>query len=143
MKKNIIITVITLAVISIVVAATNEALNICKIYNAQCEMYNKLCDSKVCQIDSLVRTFPQDNIILIMGEDGKVSKVKVPNDINGLETIINGTIGINNHCDYMLNNINELDKLKNNELIPITLLKNKYNGIKTSKVGRHLLLYNN
>ena len=141
MKKNIIITVITLAVIAIVVAATNEALNICKIYNAQCEMYNKLCDSKVCQIDSLVRTFPQDHIVLIMGEDGKVSEVKVPNDINGIETIINGTIGINNHCDNMLNNINELDKLKTN--VPITSFKNKYKEIKTSKIGRHLLLNNN
>lgn len=143
MKKNIIITVITLAVISIVVAATNEALNICKIYNAQCEMYNKLCDSKVCQIDSLVRTFPQDHIILIMGEDGKVSKVKVPNDINGIETIINGTIGINYHCDNMLNNIKDLDKLKTNEKIPTEHIKNKYKGIKTSKVGRYLILHNN
>lgn len=112
MKKNIIITVITLAVISIVVAATNEALNICKIYNAQCEMYNKLCDSKVCQIDSLVRTFPQDHIILIIGEDGKVSEVKVPNDMKGLEKIINETIEFHNQLYDISNDIKKLDKLK-------------------------------
>lgn len=143
MKKNIIITVITLAVIAIIVAATNETLNIGKIYNAQYEMYNKLSNSKVCQIDSLVRTFPQDHITLIIGEDGKVSEVKVPNDINGLETIINGTIGINNHCDYMLNNIKELDELKTNEQIPTEHIEKKYKGIKTSKVGRYLILHNN
>ena len=139
MKKNI-ITVITLAVIAIIIVATNETFNNYK-YNAQNEMYNKLSNSKVCQIDSLVRTFPQDHITLIIGEDGKVSEVKVPNDINGIETIINGTIGINNHCDNMLNNINELDKLKTN--VPITSFKNKYKEIKTSKIGRHLLLNNN
>ena len=139
MKKNI-ITVITLAVIAIIIVATNETFNNYKC-NAQNEMYNKLSNSKVCQIDSLVRTFPQDHITLIIGEDGKVSEVKVPNDINGIETIINGTIGINNHCDNMLNNINELDKLKTN--VPITSFKNKYKEIKTSKIGRHLLLNNN
>lgn len=150
MKKNI-ITVITLAVIAIILVAANEAFNNYKIYNAQCEMYNKLCVSRVYQIDSLVRTFPQDHITLIMGEDGKVSKVKVPNDIKGLETMINETIEINNHCDDMLNNIKNLDKLtivtdEFKEYIElggkidykIVYSNNSKNGVKTTELNNFL-----
>ena len=58
-------------------------------------MYNKVCDTKNDEIDSLVRTFPQEYITLIIGEDGKVSEVKVPNDNQGLETMINEIIDDN------------------------------------------------
>ena len=97
MKKSIIIiTVVTLAVISIIVFSDKDKFSaIVKRHNAQCEMYNKVCDSEWCEIDSLVRTFPQEYIILIFGEDGKVSEVKVPNDNQGLETMINERIDSN------------------------------------------------
>lgn len=107
MNKKIIITVITLAVISIIVFINKtefstivkrnkaEFSTIVKIKNAQCEMYNKLCNSEDCEIDSLVRTFPQEYITLTIGEDGKVSEVKVPNDYYGLETMINEIIDDN------------------------------------------------
>ena len=89
-------TVITLALISIIVFrnkaefSTIVKRNIAQI--AQCKMYNKVCDTEWGKIDSLVRTFPQEYIILIIGEDGKVSEVKVPNDNIGLETMINEEI---------------------------------------------------
>lgn len=94
MKKIIIIiTVITLAVISIIVLSNKDkSSTIVKRHNAQCEMYNKVYDSEWCEIDSLVRTFPQEYITLTIGEDGKVSEVKVPNDYYGLETMINERI---------------------------------------------------
>ena len=89
MKKSIIIiTVVTLAVISIIVFSDKDKFSaIVKRHNAQCEMYNKVCDSEWCEIDSLVRTFPQEYITLTIGEDWKVSEVKVPNDYYGIETI--------------------------------------------------------
>ena len=101
MKKSIIIiTVVTLAVISIIVFIDKDKFSaIVKRHNAQCEMYNKLCDSECCEIDSLVRTFPQEYIILTIGEDGKVSEVKVPNDYYGIETLINEAIDYNNECN--------------------------------------------
>ena len=100
MKKSIIITVITLAVISIIVFRNKtEFSTIVKRHNAQCEMYNKVCDSKYGEIDSLVRTFPKEYITLIFGEDGKVSEVKVPNDNQGLETMINEIIDDNKEQD--------------------------------------------
>ena len=97
MKKSIIIiTVVTLAVISIIVFSDKDKHSaIVKRHNAQCEMYNKLCDSEDCEIDSLVRTFPKEYIILTIGEDGKVSEVQVPNDNYGLETMINERIDDN------------------------------------------------
>lgn len=97
MKKIIIIiTVITLAVISIIVFSDKTKFStIVKRHNAQCEMYNKVCDSEWCEIDSLVRTFPKEYITLIIGEDGKVSEVKVTNDYYGLETMINERIDSN------------------------------------------------
>ena len=97
MKKIIIIiTVITLAVISIIVFSDKDKSSaIVKRHNAQIEMYNKVCDSEWCEIDSLVRTFPQEYITLIIGEDGKVSEVKVLNDYFGLETMINERIDSN------------------------------------------------
>ena len=77
MKKSIIITVITLEVISIIVLSNKDKFSTSVKRNiAQCEMYNKVCGSELCEIDSLVRTFPQEYIILIIGEDGKVSEVK-------------------------------------------------------------------
>lgn len=101
MKKSIIIiTVVTLAVISIIVFSDKDKFSaIVKRHNAQCEMYNKLCDSKDCEIDSLIRTFPQEYITLTIGEDGKVSEVKVQNDYYGLETMINEAIEYNNECN--------------------------------------------
>ena len=101
MKKSIIIiTVVTLAVISIIVFSDKDKFSaIVKRHNAQCEMYNKLCDSEDCEIDSLVRTFPQEYITLIIGEDGKVSEVQVPNDKYGLETMINEIIDDNEWWD--------------------------------------------
>ena len=97
MKKIIIIiTVVTLAVISIIVFSDKDKFSaIVKRHNAQCEMYNKVCDSEWCEIDSLVRTFPKEYITLIIGEDGKVSEVKVQNDYYGLETMINERIDSN------------------------------------------------
>ena len=96
MNKKIIITVITLAVISIIVFRNKtEFSTIVKRNIAQCKMYNKVCDTEDCEIDSLVRTFPQEYITLIIGEDGKVSEVKVPNDNQGLETMINEIIDDN------------------------------------------------
>ena len=97
MKKSIIIiTVITLAVISIIVFSDKtKRSTIVKRHNAQCEMYNKVLDSEWCEIDSLVRTFPKEYITLIIGEDGKVSEVKVTNDYYGLETMINERIDSN------------------------------------------------
>ena len=97
MKKSIIIiTVVTLAVISIIVFRNKtEFSTIAKRNIAQCEMYNKVCDSEWCEIASLVRTFPKEYITLTIGEDGKVSEVKVPNDNQGLETMINEIIDYN------------------------------------------------
>ena len=107
MKKIIIITVVTLAVISIIVFINKTEFSTIVKRNktefsksvkrniAQSEMYNKVCNSEDCEIDSLVRTFPQEYIILIFGEDGKVSEVKVPNDNQGLEALINERIDFN------------------------------------------------
>ena len=96
MKKSIIITFVTLAVISIIVFSDKDKFSaIVKRHNAQCEMYNKVCDSEWCEIDSLVRTFPKEYITLIIGEYGKVSEVKVQNDYYGLETMINERIDSN------------------------------------------------
>ena len=96
MKKGIIFTVVTLAVISIIVFSNKDKRSaIVKRHNAQCEMYNKVCDSEWCEIDSLVRTFPQEYITLTIGEDGKVSEVKVPNDYYGIESMINERIDSN------------------------------------------------
>lgn len=100
MNKKIIITIITLAVISIIVFRNKtEFSTIVKRNIAQCKMYNKVCNSEDCEIDSLVRTFQQEYIILIFGEDGKVSEVKVPNDNQGLETMINEIIDDNEWWD--------------------------------------------
>lgn len=100
MNKSIIITVVTLAVISIIVFRNKtEFSTIVKRNIAQCKMYNKVCDSEDCEIDSLVRTFPKEYIILTIGEDGKVSEVKVPNDNQGLETMINEIIDDNEWWD--------------------------------------------
>ena len=111
MKKSIIIiTVITLAVISIIVFSDKTKFStIVKRHNAQCEMYNKLCNSEWCEIDSLVRTFPQEYITLIIGEDGKVSEVKVTNDYYGLETMINERID-SNEFDENLKEFHENQK---------------------------------
>ena len=96
MKKSIIFTVVTLAVISIIVFRNKTVFStIVKRNIVQCVMYNKVCDSEWCEIDSLVRTFPQEYITLIIGEDGKVSEVKVQNDYYGLETMINERIDSN------------------------------------------------
>ena len=96
MKKSIIITVITLAVISIIVFRNKtESSTIVKRNIAQSEMYNKVCNTENCEIASLVRTFPKEYITLIIGEDGKVSEVKVQNDNYGLETMINEIIDSN------------------------------------------------
>lgn len=94
MKKIIII---TLAVISIIVFRNKtEFSTIVKRNIVQCKMYNKVLDSEWCEIDSLVRTFPQEYIILTIGEDGKVSEVQVPNDYYyGLESMINERIDSN------------------------------------------------
>ena len=94
MKKIIIIiTVVTLAVISIIVFSNKDKFStIIKRSTAQCEMYNKVYNSEWCEIDSLVRTFPKEYITLIIGEDGKVSEVKVPNDDYELEAFINEII---------------------------------------------------
>lgn len=152
MKKNIIITVITLAVISIIGFIYKTKLStIVKRHNAQCEMYNKLCNSKVCEIDSLVRTFPQEHIILIIGEDGKVSEVKVPNDKKGLETMINGAIDINDKCNDTLNDIKKFDEWlrASNEFTAyldlggeidykIVYPNNSKNGVKTTELNKFL-----
>lgn len=96
MKKIIIITVVTLAVILIIGFCDKAKFSTrVKRHNAQCEMYNKVLDSEWCEIDSLVRTFPKEYIILTIGEDGKVSEVKVPNDNYGLESMINERIDSN------------------------------------------------
>lgn len=111
MKKSIIITVITLAVISIIVFSNKaEFSTIVKRNIAQCKMYNKVCDTKNDEIDSLVRTFPQEYIILIIGEDGKVSEVKVPNDNQGLETMINERIQDNKEYNEWWNKRKKFDE---------------------------------
>ena len=111
MKKIITITVVTLAVISIIVFRNKtEFSTIVKRNIAQCKMYNKVCDTEWCEIDSLVRTFPQEYITLIIGEDGKVSEVKVPNDNQGLETMINEIIDYNKEHDEFWNNRKKFDE---------------------------------
>lgn len=96
MKKIIIITVVTLAVILIIGFSDKAKFSaVVKRHNAQCEMYNKVLDSEWCEIDSLVRTFQKEYITLIIGEDGKVSEVEVQNDYYGLETMINERIDSN------------------------------------------------
>ena len=96
MKKSIIITVVTLAVISIIVFSDKDKFSaIVNRHNAQCDMYNTVRDSDWCAVASLVRTFPQEYITLTIGEDGKVSEVKVPNDYYGIETMINERIDSN------------------------------------------------
>ena len=111
MKKSIIITVVTLAVISIIVFRNKTVFSaIVKRHNAQCEMYNKVCDSEWCEIDSLVRTFPQEYITLTIGEDGKVSEVKVQNDYYGLETMINERIDDNNEHNAFDENAKKCDE---------------------------------
>ena len=111
MKKIIIFTVITLAVISIIVFSDKDKFSaIVKRHNAQYEMYNKLCDSEDCEIDSLVRTFPKEYITLTIGEDGKVSEVQVPNDNYGLETMINEIIDDNKEHDEFWNNRKKFDE---------------------------------
>ena len=111
MKKIIIITVVTLAVISIIVFSDKDKFStIVKRHNAQCEMYNKLCDSEWCEIDSLVRTFPQEYITLTIGEDGKVSEVKVTNDYYGLETMINERIQDSKESNEFWNNQKKFDE---------------------------------
>lgn len=109
MKKSIIIiTVITLAVISIIVLSNKDVFStIVKRNIAQCKMYNKVCNSEWGEIDSLVRTFPQEYITLIIGEDGKVSEVKVPNDDYELETMINEEIQEINEFDENQNKFDE------------------------------------
>lgn len=110
MKKSIIITVITLAVILIIGFSDKAKFSaVVKRHNAQCEMYNKVLDSEWCEIDSLVRTFPQEYIILTIGEDGKVSEVKVPNDNQGLESMINERID-SNEFDENLKKFDENQK---------------------------------
>ena len=112
MKKSIIIiTAVTLAVISIIVFSDKDKFSaIVKRHNAQCEMYNKVCDSEWCEIDSLVRTFPQEYITLTIGEDGKVSEVKVQNDYYGIETMINERIQDNKENDEWRNNEKKFDE---------------------------------
>ena len=112
MKKSIIIiTVVTLAVISIIVFSDKDKFSaIVKRHNAQCEMYNKVCDSEWCEIDSLVRTFPQEYITLTIGEDGKVSEVKVQNDYYGIETMINERIQDNKEDNEWWNNQKKFDE---------------------------------
>lgn len=112
MKKIIIIiTVITLSVISIIVFRNkSEFSTIVKRNIAQCKMYNKVCDTKNDEIDSLVRTFPQEYITLIIGEDGKVSEVKVQNDNQELETMINEIIQDNKENDEWCNNRKKFDE---------------------------------
>lgn len=109
MKKIIIIiTVVTLAVISIIVLSNKDVFStIVKRNIAQCKMYNKVCNSEWGEIDSLVRTFPQEYITLIIGEDGKVSEVKVPNDDYELETMINEEIQEINEFDENQNKFDE------------------------------------
>lgn len=108
MKKIIII---TLAVISIIVFSNKDEFSTIVNRNiAQCKMYNKVCDTKNDEIDSLVRTFPQEYITLIIGEDGKVSEVKVPNDNNGLETMINEIIQDNKEDNEWCNNEKKFDE---------------------------------
>ena len=111
MKKSIIIiTVVTLAVISIIVFIDKDKFSaIVERHNAQCEMYNKVYDSEWCEIDSLVRTFPKEYITLIIGEDGKVSEVKVQNDYYGIETMINERIH-DNEFDENLKEFHENQK---------------------------------
>lgn len=110
MKKIIIITVVTLAVILIIVFSDKAKFSaVVKRHNAQCEMYNKVLDSEWCEIDSLVRTFPQEYITLTIGEDGKVSEVEVQNDYYGLETMINERID-SNEFDENLKEFHENQK---------------------------------
>lgn len=112
MKKIIIIiTVVTLAVILIIVFSDKDKRStIVKRHNAQCEMYNKVCDSEWCEIDSLVRTFPQEYITLTIGEDGKVSEVEVQNDYYGLETMINERIQDSKERNEFWNNRKKFDE---------------------------------
>lgn len=125
MKKIIIFTVVTLAVISIIVFSDKDKFSaIVKRHNAQCEMYNKVCDSEWCEIDSLVRTFPQEYITLTIGEDGKVSEVKVPNDYYGIETMINERID-SNEFDENLKEFHENQK-KFDEWLKASIEFNEY-----------------
>ena len=152
MKKIIIITVVTLAVISIIVFSDKDKFSaIVKRHNAQCEMYNKVCDSEWCEIDSLVRTFPKEYIILTIGEDGKVSEVKVTNDYYGLETMINEIIDYNKESNEILNDINKTDEWirANNEFTAyldlggeidykIVYPNNSKKGVKTKELNNFL-----
>ena len=126
MKKIIIIiTVVTLAVISIIVFSDKDKFSaIVKRHNAQCEMYNKVCDSEWCEIDSLVRTFPQEYITLTIGEDGKVSEVKVQNDYYGLETMINERI--DDLEQTVNNNYNSMYTTSDEKEFNTTLIINNY-----------------
>ena len=152
MKKSIIITVVTLAVISIIVFSDKDKFSaIVKRHNAQCEMYNKVCDSEWCEIDSLVRTFPQEYITLIIGEDGKVSEVKVPNDNQGIETMINEIIDYNKEQDEWWNDRKKFDEwnrasIEFSEYIhlggeidyKIVYPNNSKNGVKTKELNNFL-----
>lgn len=110
MKKIIIITVVTLAVILIIGFSDKAKFSaVVKRHNAQCEMYNKVLDSEWCEIDSLVRTFPQEYITLTIGEDGKVSEVEVQNDYYGIESMINERID-SNEFDENLKEFHENQK---------------------------------
>ena len=151
MKKIIIITVVTLTVILIIgFSDKTKRSTIVKRHNAQCEMYNKLCNSKVCEIDSLVRTFPQEYIILTIGEDGKVSEVKVPNDNMGLETMINERI-YDNESNEWWNNEKKFDEWvrANDEVVEyldlggeidykIVYPNNSKKGVKTKELNNFL-----
>lgn len=112
MKKIIIIiTVVTLAVILIIVFSDKDKRStIVKRHNAQCEMYNKVYNSEWCEIDSLIRTFPQEYITLTIGEDGKVSEVEVQNDYYGLETMINERIQDSKERNEFWNNRKKFDE---------------------------------
>ena len=153
MKKSIIIfTVVTLAVISIIVFSDKDKFSaIVKRHNAQCEMYNKVCDSEWCEIDSLVRTFPQEYITLTIGEDGKVSEVKVPNDYYGIETMINERIDDNKEQDEWWNDRKKFDEwlkasIEFSEYIhlggeidyKIVYPNNSKNGVKTKELNNFL-----
>ena len=153
MKKIIIIiTVITIALISIIVFSNKDKFStIVKRHNAQIEMYNKVCNSAWCEIDSLVRTFPQEYIILIIGEDGKVSEVKVPNDNQGLETFINEVIQDNKESNEFDENSKKFDEWcrANDEFVEyidlggeidykIVYPNNSKNGVRTKELNNFL-----
>ena len=148
MKKSIIITVVTLAVISIIVFSDKDKFStIVKRHNAQCEMYNKVCDSEWCEIDSLVRTFPQEYITLTIGEDGKVSEVKVTNDYYGLETMINERIDSNEFDENQkkfdewcraIDEFNEYIDLGGEIDYKIVYPNNSKKGVKTKELNNFL-----